>query len=100
MQIAADPMLHVIQQGGGALANAGGIIPMAIAASEPGRKRGFEEQPLAIDNFVVLVLTQTSNKRTNFTPCRRRKGAVAPAPLRDGNDLVYGGVKTNKRCKG
>ena len=55
MQVAPDRMLHVVERGRSALADAVDVIAVAAAAREARDQRRFEEQTLCIDDLVIAA---------------------------------------------
>src|SRR5271165_4620327 len=100
MQAMRDPMLHVIERGGGALTDADRVIAMTTTACEPSDESGFEKKTLAVDDRVIVAFAQAINKTCDFPPRLRCKRGAAPAPQCNWNDLVYRRVETNEWCKG
>ena len=73
---------------------------MAAPARDSGNERGFQQQPLAVDDVLELVLAQLADEPCDFAPSRRRERSLAPASRGNGDHLVYCRVKADKRRKG
>src|SRR5436190_13771649 len=98
MEVAVDAVLRVIEPRCHRLANAAGIVTVAMTTRESRDQCGFE-QALRIDNLIILVLAQRAKRACHLLPGRGRKCRRAPTAPGNRDDLVDCRMQTKERCK-